>query len=235
MENEIDYLFEDPEIQGQKFALISIVGPNMPQKCNVWGIKVRGVAESLEKAKNMSQKIMKFDENYDVYTVEMGKFFPLVVDPNKITDIEYQNSQLNQLVKTYLENKEYANEQWVKRKNDMVQEAIKEGKNQKELASRPEHPVSVLQKIYNFENETMKTKGKLEKLDNDLQKVKQVFETYTEEEREFAKSEINKLIEEEKAKESKRGGVQGVSTTPTTQGMSTIAELEEELQKNVHM
>ena len=36
----IDYLFEDPEITNQKYALVSIVGPHMPQKCDVWGLKV---------------------------------------------------------------------------------------------------------------------------------------------------------------------------------------------------
>ena len=50
-EKTIDYLFEDPEIQNQKFALISIVGPNMKQKCDVWGLKIRGVSDTLEKAK----------------------------------------------------------------------------------------------------------------------------------------------------------------------------------------
>ena len=66
---EIDYLFEDPEIKTQKFALVSIVGPGLPQKCNVWGLKVRGTAETLEQAKALSQKIMRVDENFDIYTL----------------------------------------------------------------------------------------------------------------------------------------------------------------------
>ena len=98
-ENSIDYLFEDPPISNQQYALVSIVGPNMPQKCDTWGLKIRGTTDTLEKAKTMCQKILKIDNNYDIYTVEVGKFFPLVVEPHQIQDIEYQNQQLNTLIK----------------------------------------------------------------------------------------------------------------------------------------
>lgn len=45
MSKTIDYLFEDPPITGQTYALVSIVGPHMPQKCDVWGLKIRGVCK----------------------------------------------------------------------------------------------------------------------------------------------------------------------------------------------
>ena len=90
-EKTLDYLFEDPPLQSQKFALVTIVGPNMPQKCDVWGVKVRGVAGSIEEAKRLSQKILRIDNNYDIYTVDIGKFFPLVVNPLEINNVEYQN------------------------------------------------------------------------------------------------------------------------------------------------
>ena len=66
LENSIDYLFEDPPIPSQQYALISIVGPHMPQKCDVWGLKVRAVAGSIEEAKKLSQKILRVDNNYDI-------------------------------------------------------------------------------------------------------------------------------------------------------------------------
>lgn len=191
----IDYLFEDPPVPNQQFALISIVGPEMPQKCDVWGLKIRGTAESAEKAKSMAQKIMRIDNTYDVYTVEVGKFFPLAVEPDAIGNVEYQNSQLNELVKTYMENKEQANEHWNKRKNDMIKEAIREGKSQEELAQKPEHPVAVLQRIKNFEESVNNTKEELEALESDLQLTKRKFLSYTDEERELANKEVQSAIE----------------------------------------
>lgn len=190
----IDYLFEDPPIPSQKFALISIVGPHMPQKCEVWGLKIRGVADTAEKAKTLAQKIMRVDNTYDVYTVEVGKFFPLAVEPQAIGNVEYQNNQLNELVKTYMENREMANEHWNKRKNEMIKEAVREGKSQEELSNRPEHPIAVLQRIKSFQQSIEKTREDLNALETDLQLATSKFSTYTDEERELANKELESAI-----------------------------------------
>lgn len=194
-EKVLDYLFEDPPLQNQKFALVSIVGPNMPQKCDVWGLKIRGVAGSIEEGKKLSQKILRVDNNYDIYTVEIGKFFPLAVDPLEINDIEYQNEQLNKLIKNYLENRETANEFWHKRKSEMIQEAIKEGKNQEELSSKPEHPIAVLQRIQNYEKSVLEMQENLENIKQDLELSKHKFESYSDEERQIAQKELQKALD----------------------------------------
>lgn len=191
----IDFLFEDPPISNQKFALVSIVGPNMPQKCDTWGLKVRGVAESEDKARTLAQKIMRIDNNYDVYTVEVGKFFPIVVEPSSIDSVEYQNEQLNELVKNYIENKEKANEHWNKRKNEMITEAVKEGKNQEALANKPEHPIAVLQRIKNLEESISSVDAELSSLKQDLENSKTKFSLYTDEERDLANRELASAIE----------------------------------------
>lgn len=194
-EKLLDYLFEDPPLQTQKFALVSIVGPNMPQKCDVWGLKIRGVAGSIEEAKKLSQKILRIDNNYDIYTVDIGKFFPLVVNPLEINNVEYQNEQLNTLIKNYLENRETANDFWHKRKSEMIQEAIKEGKNQEELSNRPEHPIAVLQRIQNYETTILEIQENLESLKGDLQLSKNKFESYSEEDRKIAQNELKNAID----------------------------------------
>lgn len=191
---EIDYLFEDPAIPNQKFALVSIVGPHMPQKCNVWGMKVRGIAESISRAREMSQKLMKIDNNYDIYTVEVGKFFPLAVDPMALNDIEYQNTQLNALMKSYLENREAANDQWHQRKNEMVQQAIKEGREQEDFANKPEHPISVLQRLKLYESRIKELEEHLESAKEMLTSTEDKWNAYTEEERTGATEELAKAI-----------------------------------------
>lgn len=195
MPQTIDYLFEDPPVPNQKFALISIVGPNMHQKCDVWGLKIRGVAENIEKSKALCKKLMKIDNNYDIYTVEVGKFFPLNVEPHDLNDIEYQNDQLNVLIKTYLENRELANEQWLERKNKLVQDAIREGKNQEELANKPEHPIAVLQRIKSFEDKLKNLNEEIQLIEKDLELSKQKFNNYTEQEKQLAKNEFTSAVE----------------------------------------
>jgi hypothetical protein len=192
----IDYLFEDPTITGQRFALVSIVGPHMPQKSDVWALKVRGTADTLESAKIMSQKLMRIDQDYDIYTVEVGKFFPLVVEPHQVGDVEYQNDQLNTLIKSYLQNRESANELWHKNKNEMVKQAIKEGQSQEEMAKRPEHPIAVLQRINNFEKTIEEIRDNLSSLQKDLELSKEKYSQYSDEERQIAENELKNAVEQ---------------------------------------
>lgn len=130
---KIDFLPEDPVISGQRFALVTIVGPEMKQKCDTLGMKVRGVCDTLEEAKKLADKLMKIDNSFDIYTVEVGKFFPLVVDSNKIKNVEYQNQELNKLMKSYFENQEAAQQEWEKDKNERLQKAMKEGQTGREI------------------------------------------------------------------------------------------------------
>jgi len=192
----IDYLFEDPEITNQKYALVSIVGPHMPQKCDVWGLKVRGTADSLESAKALCKRLLRIDNNYDIYTVDVGKFFPLTIDPLKVQNVEYQNDQLNSLIQSYLENRENANDLWNQRKTEMIEDAIKEGKNQAEFANKPEHPISVLHKIKNYEENIADMERSLESLKEELAQARNKFDKYTEEEREIALKEFKTALED---------------------------------------
>ena len=193
----IDYLTEDAPIPSQKYALISIVGPHMRQKCDVWGLKIRGVADSLDNAKALTKRIMKLDKDYDIYTVDIGKFFPLAVEPYDVANVEYENEQLNDLVKSYLENKERANEHWHHRKQEMMKEAIREGKGegQRELAGKKEHPIAVLQRIKSFEDKIKEESEQLDSLKDDLRLSQEKYESYSQEERELADAELRKAIE----------------------------------------
>lgn len=196
MSKHIDYLFEDPEIPSQKFALISIVGPHMKQKCNVWGLKIRGVAESIDNAKTLCKKLLRIDNNYDIYTVEVGKFFPLNVDPLQVQDIEYQNDQLNTLIKSYLENRQNADELWHKRKSEMIDEAIREGKNQEEVSNKPEHPISILHRIQNYKDAIQETNNTLNKLQQDLETAQAKFDSYSQEDKDSAFKQLQNIKKE---------------------------------------
>lgn len=192
----IDYLSEDSVIPSQKYALISIVGPNMKQKCDVWGLKVRGVCDSLDSAKALTKKIMKYDKDYDIYTVDVGKFVPLSVEPYDVSNVEYENDQLNTLVKSYLENKEQANEHWNNRKQEMMKDALKEGQkeSQLELANKKEHPIAVLQRMTTFESKMKELQEEMDELTSDLTLTKEKYNSYTDEERQFANNELNSAI-----------------------------------------
>lgn len=199
MSKQIDVLSEDLPITGQVYALISIVGPNLKQKCNMYGIKIRGVADTIEKAKQMTKRIMKVDNDYDIYTVEVGKFFPLNVDPMEVSDIEYENEQLNSLVKNYLENRQQANEHYHQRKAALMKKAIQEGQKegQAELANKKEHPISVLQRKQIYQDKLKELKDEMETLEKDLELTSNKYDSYTDEERQLANDEFTNAIKNE--------------------------------------
>ena len=192
----LDILVEDQPITSQKYALITIVGPNMSQKCDVWGLKIRGVCDSLDSAKALTKKLMKTDKDYDIYTVDVGKFVPLAVEPYDVSNVEYENDQLNTLVKSYLENKEKANEHWHDRKQEMMKDALKEGQleSQKELANKKEHPIAVLQRLNTFESKIKELQEQMDDLSSDLVLTKDKYQSYTDEERQLADNELKSVI-----------------------------------------
>ena len=184
---EIDYLSEDAPVNGQKYALISIVGPHLNQKCDVWGLKIKGVTETLDSAKSMCKKMIKNDPEFDIFTVEVGKFFPLAVEPTQVSDIEYQNEQLNKMMKNYLENRQLANEQWLERKQKMMQDAIREGRSQ-EKANAPEHAVAILQRIQTFQDRISQLTTELSAITSDMTLAQEKFESCPESERHQAEN-----------------------------------------------
>ncbi len=189
---DIDYLPEDPPIPGVKFALISIVGPNMSQKSDVWGMKIRGYANDMTKAKAMVKKLMNINKEFDIFIVEVGKFFPIAVNPLEVESVEYQNEQLNELMKNYLENRELAKDEFYTRKSELMNEAIKEGQKNRERTTleREEHPVAVLKRIRDFTDKIETLREQIKDTEESLEETKQKYDNFTEEQKKDAEQKL---------------------------------------------
>ena len=107
-----DYLYEDPAVPNQKFVCISILTPKnfKDSKETMSTLKVRGCYESFEEASKRGEFLRNIDPHINVYVGEVGKWLPFDDDPEKAKQQEYQNKQLNNLMKGYLENQEKAKE-----------------------------------------------------------------------------------------------------------------------------
>lgn len=106
----------DPEIPHQNVVLLSIAGPDMPQKAETHGIKVRGCFASVEEAKSHLEKLKIADSAsgglFDIYTAQVGRWLPLklcTMEARKHgVTVEYENETLNELMKGLDENKRRA-------------------------------------------------------------------------------------------------------------------------------
>jgi hypothetical protein len=71
---------------------------------SIRGIKVRGVFDTIEEAKNRSEFIKKLDSKFNIYIAQVGCWCPWSPNPDCLENQEYAETQLNTLMKEYKKN-----------------------------------------------------------------------------------------------------------------------------------
>jgi hypothetical protein len=113
---EQDYL----TVPGQLFACISFVGPDLPQKNEKLGLKIRGCFASRDEAASHAKRLQKEDALVDIYVVDMYKWLLVPPDREQIEDVHYQNEKLEEIMTKYRQNQAAAASMFEKRKRDMI-------------------------------------------------------------------------------------------------------------------
>ena len=111
-----DYL----TVPGQLFACVSFVGPDLPQKNDKFGMKIRGCFQSRDEAGTHAKRLQKEDAIVDIYVVDMYKWLLIPPDREQIEDTHYQNEKLEEIMTKYRANQSQAAAMFEKRKRDMV-------------------------------------------------------------------------------------------------------------------
>ena len=117
---EQDYL----TVPGQLFACISFVGPDLPQKNEKLGLKIRGCFATRDEAASHAKRLQKEDAIVDIYVVDMYKWLLIPPDRTQIDDVHYQNDKLEEIFQKYKENQAAAAAVFEKRKRDSVAKPI---------------------------------------------------------------------------------------------------------------
>jgi hypothetical protein len=117
---EQDYL----TVPGQVFACVSFVGPDMPQKNEKFGMKIRGAFATRDEAASHAKRLQKEDALVDIYVVDMYKWLLIPPDREQIDDVHYQNEKLEEIMSKYKENQAAAAAMFEKRKRDAVAKPI---------------------------------------------------------------------------------------------------------------
>ena len=107
-------------VPGQLYALISLVGPELPQRNEKFGLKIRGVFNTREEAANHAKRLQREDATFDIYVVDMYKWLLIPPDRDRIEDVHYQNEKLEEIMTKYRENQRMAAAMFEKRKKDMM-------------------------------------------------------------------------------------------------------------------
>lgn len=67
------------------------------------GLKVRGVYDTYDHAAARAKALNKKDPYFNVYVADVGQWLPWDPDPDQVKDSEFQNEELNKLMKGYKE------------------------------------------------------------------------------------------------------------------------------------
>jgi hypothetical protein len=111
LDTTVDYLDEDTIVpNGQRFALVSFVGPEQRQKNDKMGMKIRGCFATREEAASHVKKLQAFDGSVDIFLLEVGKWALIPPSTEDIEDVEYQEKYLQDLMKGYKESQLKAKE-----------------------------------------------------------------------------------------------------------------------------
>lgn len=117
---EQDYL----TVPGQLFACVSFVGPDLPQKNEQLGLKIRGCFPTREEAATHAKRLQKDDALVDIYVVDMYKWLLIPPKREEIEDVHYQNDKLEEIMQNYKKSQQAAAAMFEKRKRDMMAKPI---------------------------------------------------------------------------------------------------------------
>lgn len=70
------------------------------------GVKVRGVYNTTKEAELKAKKLQNKDKYHNIFMGEVGKWTPWDPSPHEVQDQDYNNDQLNTLMKKYKENED---------------------------------------------------------------------------------------------------------------------------------
>lgn len=107
-------------IPGQNYALINVVSPKSNQKNEDCGVKIKGVFATLDEAKQYSQKINKIDPTFDLFVVELYKWFPVPPSIEDIQDQKFQDDKLNDIIESHKQEQMKAKEFFEARKEELM-------------------------------------------------------------------------------------------------------------------
>jgi hypothetical protein len=141
-------------VPGQLYALISLVGPDLPQKNDKFGLKIRGCFSSHDEASAYAKRLQREDATFDIYVVDMYKWLLIPPDRDQIENVHYAEEKLEEIMTKYKENQTQAKILFEKRKKDMVEKTtyLDPSDENSKYYTRPDeppisHPADVVERL----------------------------------------------------------------------------------------
>ena len=125
-----EYLSKDQEKLNKQFH------ENNDFTTSVRGLKVRGVYDNVVEAKYRAKQLQRTDPLFNVFVGQVGFWLPWDPAPEKISEQEYLNDQLNNLMKSYKDNQNQKDQSWMQNKRNVISKANEETKKQYDINNK---------------------------------------------------------------------------------------------------
>jgi len=91
---------------------------------SVRGVKIRGVYNTIKEAQIRAKVLQRMDPSFHIFVGQVGYWLPWDPSADKIENQEYQNGQLNEIVKKYKVNEAKRDEFFEQQKQDVKKQAV---------------------------------------------------------------------------------------------------------------
>ena len=147
----------------QNFALISFCGPTLPQKHESFCLKIKGVFETEEKAKEWAEKVHKMDSTFIMTIIPLGEWGLFPPDLEKCGDQVYVDEEVNKIINAHQKSQEAAAQIHAERKQLLKsQPDVNKALQAQALAEEESKLKNLDQTIRDLEKELEKRKAQLE-------------------------------------------------------------------------
>tara|TARA_B110000008_G_C16900886_1_gene536689 strand:+ start:244 stop:918 length:675 start_codon:yes stop_codon:yes gene_type:complete len=142
-------------IPGQNYALISIVSPETTQKTKDFSaIKIKGVFDKIDDAREHADKLQKLDPTFDIYVVEMYSWLLVPPDPELIEQV-HVDTKLNEIIAGHRESQLKSKMYFEERKRELLDSVNIDDDDVKELENKePFEEVSASEVLDELNNQT---------------------------------------------------------------------------------
>jgi hypothetical protein len=102
------------------------------------GVKIRGVYNTIKEAQIRAKVLQRIDPSFHIFVGQVGYWLPWDPNADKVENQEFQNNQLNDIVKKYKTNELKRDEFYEQQKQDRKKEALKKNLESKPLEAGPQ-------------------------------------------------------------------------------------------------
>lgn len=151
-----DYLYREEETIGKEFDKTNDF------QTSVRGVKIRGVYDTLEEAQTRGQVLQKIDPVHNILLCKVGAWVPFDPDVAKMSNVQYLDDNLNELMKAYEENQQKKDHFFQEQTRQRIQESKEQQERLRKQIEAETEEVATTEK----EDETVET-IQADELDNE--------------------------------------------------------------------